>query len=976
MYIKYIKLHFLIYFQITDKQIKDVSLNNRQNTAEEPGTQTNYETVQHDSSGLGLRRRTISSTTVPTSTLNQSTVSTETSVQPNHCTASVTGARSRGRPSRRKNHNRVTNVKSLKKDIIQQVVENNVCTSTSTVIMKESTATNLERLEQKQLLNQSTYDNNFKEKLKINNLTDDTSIDVNTNKINCMLLSHIDKNNESDLLCKKKNNVRKRKSNIEEPVARKRLLISNNPKDSLAMKENASEIPQNPNVIKEKLYGFLGRYSQQHIGLEPSFYNSSIVHNRIYWPVSWEYSSLTLTGHVQKKASKDTLRKIRVICDMAATTKSNSAVSTSLKTNSTLTKYQTSVIQRRGSNNKLMSMESVEMSNDIKHLPSTSSIIVKRPRGRPPRNPSLTSSVIKNKLLQSIIKSSSPRKSPRQHASTLAAIMSNKILSTDKSGNEQLDKSVIVDLESNKNSLDVDGQLYHQFTTSKRRRQCRSITPPPPKLCAQRTHINTIDHDMVKLRTKNVDLVRRRARDERLRAPFICQQLRKVQKLAEQNRRDLVQDILQTQEKDEKYHQFLDNHLIFLPLEINQDYVWSCLPEDSNQEPDNMCLQIMYERTGDKRFLYSNLSDDTLQVYYQQRNLSLAERLMTNNNGETVSSDLGTDIISTSNKRKKKRPNMTGWPKEKRRKNTCIKTDTLNGDSDLERNDDIIKRRRAAAAEQQRLRRRRLKLEQQQLANETKSKIAITATPIRKRPGRRPGPNKKFKTTTYRRTHSNSSSTTTSIREKKFKIRKQKQQHLPIKNKTIEGSIETVAPNTIVKRRCGRPKGSMNRSKLLLLQNNKKLSFEQQKENVQQSSTGKLKCVISTRNNRMKLLSTSRNSLSTNSSQKKTISVGKSKKSTTTYNLSSSCLEPLSSSTTRTTAKKKRLQQQMATSTWDAGRPKRYNHSRNTCTVVVEDCCFVGSQPFEQHCPGGGGGLSHNTVLENQKENTVHSNGL
>lgn len=875
----------------------------------------------------------------------------------------------------------MANVKSLKNNISQQVVENNVNDSTSAVIMKEFTATNLERLEQKQLLNQSaTSDNNFKEKLKNNSLTGNTSIDVNTNKINCTLLSQIDKNNESNLSCKKKSNARKRKSNIEEPVARKRLLISNNSKDSLAMKENTSEtpLPDNPNVVKEKVYGFLGHCesSQKHIGLGSSFSNSSIIYNRTYWPISWEYSASTLTGHVQKKASKDTLRKIRVICDMAATTKSNTSVSTSLKTNSTLTKYQTSVIQRRGSNNKLTAIDSAEMPSDIRHLPSTSSTIIKRPRGRPPRNSSLSSPILKNKLLQSIIKSNSPRKSPRQHASTLAAIMSNKILNTDKQGNEQLDKSVITDLESNKNSLDVDGQLYNQLTTTKRRRQCRSITPPPPKLCAQRTSINAIDHDVVKLRTKNVDLVRRRARDERLRAPFICQQLRKVQKLAEQNRRDLVQDILQNQEQNEKDHQFSSNTLL-LPLESTQDQIWSSLTEDNNREPDNMCLQIMYERTGDKRFLYSNLSDDTLQVYYQQRNLSLAERL-TNNNGDTVSSDLGTDIICTSNKRKKKRPNMTGWPKEKRRKTTCIKTDTLNGDSDVERNDDIIKRRRAAAAEQQRLRRRRLKLEQQQLANEKKSKVkvAITTTPIRKRPGRRPGPNKKFKTATYRRTHSNSSSTTTSIKEKKFKIQKQKQQRLPMKNKIAAGSVETVPPNTIVKRRCGRPKGSVGRSKLLLLQSkNKTLSFEQQKENVQQSSTGKLKCVISTRNNRMKLVSTSRNSLSTNSSQKKNISVGKSKKSTAAYNLSSSCLEPLSSSTTRTTAKKKRLQQQMATSTWDAGRPKRYNHNRSTnnCTVVVEDYCFVGSQPFEQHCPGGGGGISHNTVLENQKENTVDS---
>lgn len=918
--------------------------------------------IQHDSSGLSLRRRTISSTSLPTSSLHLST----------------------RRHPRRKYHNHVNNAKSLKKDVSQQVVENNVCNSTSTVIIKESATASLERLQQKQLLNhQSTSFDNFNDKLKKNSFTDNISIVVNTN---CTQLSQVDKNIETckyaqSSSCKKKSNARKRKLNIEESVARKRLLISNDLKDSLATKENSIEtpLPDNPNLIKDRIYGFLGHSepSQQQTGPR-SHSNSSIITGRTYWPTSWEYSASTLTGHVQKKATKDSLRKIKLICNMGATAKSNTTVSSPLKINSSFKKCQTSVIQRRGSNNKLMTIDSVEpMSVGIRHLPSTSSTIIKRPRGRPPNKPSGTSA-INNKLLQSIIKSISPRKSPRQHASTLAAIMSNKI-STDEDRTEQLDKPVIMDLESNKNTLDINGQLDHQFTTTKRRRQCRSITPPPPKLCAQqRTPINAIDHDVVKLRTKNVDLVRRRARDERLRAPFICQQLRKVQKMAEQNRRDLVEDILQIHEKDNENHQLLSNALSLLS-EGTQDQIWSSLTEDSNQEPDNMCLQIMYERTGDKRFLYTNLSDDILQAYYQQRNLTLAERLTNNNGGDTMSSDLGTDIICTSNKRKKKRPNMTGWPKEKRRK-TIIKTDALNGDSDMERNDDIVKRRRAAAALQQRLRRRRLKLEQQQLANEKKSKVKATLTvmPIRKRPGRRPGPNKKFKTVTYRRTHSNSSSNTTTVKEKKFKIRKPRQQRLPIKSKITTEAVETVPPNTIVKRRCGRPKGSMNRSKLLFLQNqNKTLSSEQQKENVQQSSTGKLKCVISTRNNRVKVLSTSRNSLSASPTQKKTVSVGKSKKSTATFNLPSPCLEPLPSSTTRTAVKKKRLQQQM-TSTWDAGRPKRYNHSRNTnnCMVIAEDCCFVGSQPFEQHCPGGGGGLSHNTVLENQKENTVHTSSL
>jgi len=138
-------------------------------------------------------------------------------------------------------------------------------------------------------------------------------------------------------------------------------------------------------------------------------------------------------------------------------------------------------------------------------------------------------------------------------------------------------------------------------------------------------------------------------------------------------------------------------------------------------------------------------------------------------------------------------------------------------------------------------------------------------------------------------------------------------------------------------------------------------------------------------------LSTSGRSSPAALNQKRTTTASKTKKSTAAYNLTSSCLTPLPSSQvtevgkiTRTTAKRRRLQQHQqtaaATVTWDVGRPKRYhstNHSRNASSVCEEDCCFVGSQPFEQHCPGGGGGLSHNTVLENhqdhQKENTVHS---
>lgn len=1003
-----------------------------------------------------MRTRTISSTTVPTS-LHQSTVSSVTSVQ-FICSSTVTGPRPRGRPPRRKNLNYLSNGKKLKQTTGKQSdeSESKVCDLTSTVTGRETATTSIEHAQRQHSTNQcngiNNYDNDQENSIKIV-----TSFNVDTINKRSKLFPDT-KNKEctiADRIGKKKSCGRKRKqSDIEEFVSKKRLLIAGSSKDSLVAKKNQSVkvLPEKSNMAVDLVkYGFLAgcsiveSYRRNTDMIATTFTHRSYFYGRTYWPINWEYSAASLTGHVQKKATKDTLRKIRLICGEGTSTKSGYPIPTLLKTNSTFKKYQTSVIQRRGSATKFTaSLSSVEMSN--RHNSMISPTVVKRQKpGRPPGR--------KNKLLQAVLKANSPRKSPRQHASTLAAIMSNKVLSTDKPGTQQSDK-LDLDTSSNQNSLDMDGpciltvavpkhehmpvfrhhrhrrQLDHQHAITKRRRR-RSITPPPPKLCAQqpapqRIPLNstTVDQEVVKLRTKHVDVVRRRARDERLRAAFVCQQLHRVQESAEQNRRNLAQEIVQNIDEDERNYQFSNNSLI-LPLESSQDQIWSYLTDDTNQEPDNLCLQIMYEQTADKRFLCTNLTNETLQMYYQQRDLALAERLTNNHCGDNMSSDLGTDMISVGNKRKKKRPNMTGWPKEKRRKiiasasSSMITTiNAINGDSDEERNN-VIKRRRAAAALQQRLRRQRLKLEQQQLAKQ-KSKVKVVTPTIPKRPGRpgrRPGPLKKNKTATHHRTisvssngttaSSNTSSTITAIKRKKIKVPKQRRRRRTIQNKTTPTESvgeTTIEPSTIVKRSCGRPRGSVGkrqRIKIKILQrrrrNQTSLSCEQHKENViqEQPSSGKLKCVISTRNNRMKLLPTSSSSSPGTSNQKKTVTGSKTKKSSAAYNLSSSCLTSLSSpvtvvgKTTRTTAKRRRLQQQQqqqmasTTVTWDAGRPKRYhstNHGRNASGVAVEeDCCFVGSQPFEQHCPGVGCGLSHNTVLENQqdhqKENSVQVGG-
>jgi len=906
-------------------------------TTDKPDKQTNYDRVIHDSAGLSLRTRTISSVTVPSNCLN----------------SDVNGPRPRGRPP--KKLNRIAEKKLLKKTIRHSdKIKNSDLTAT---IAEIDLTSNVERLKE-QVVNKFTVS--------------ESSNDKDTELLMDIVSTNVGISTESSNLSsyKRKNNARKRKQASDSgEIAEKCILISDNSKDSLISTNNrlTSSLSTDKQIVDDNVvkYGFLANHGyKQYTDLNVSSTSPSIFYGNTYLPINWEYSAASLTSHVQKKASKDTLRKIRLINDGGTQT-------APLLLKTTPTKKCQSIASRRGSTNKLASA-SIEISSGIRHLTATMPINSKR-IGRPPGK--------KNKLLQAVIKSNSPRKSPRQHASTLAAILSNRALKNEIGS--QADKLIGMGGES-KNSLDNDGpcvltamprhdqkpevrpdrrrrQLDHQYGTVKsRRRQRRSITPTPPKLCAQHTPINsvTVDHDIVKLRTKHVDIIKRRARDERVRTNFIYQQLCKIHEVAEQNRHDLSQTNAQISDG-------LENcQAIMLPPINYEDSIWTSV--DNDKEPDNMCLQIMYEQTGDKRFLCTDLTDETLQMYHQQRDLVLAERL-SNNNGDCLSSDLGTDIIL--NKRKKKRPNMTGWPKEKRRKTiitsnlSMTRTLDINCDSDV----DLMAKRRKAA-EQQKLRRRRIKLEQK--LKKEKSKVNVTPKTTPKRPGRRP--KKKNKATSYRHS-TNLNSTPTSNnkeKEKKLKIQKRRKQRITIQN----NSVTTIPLN--IKKNCGRPKGSIGarqKLKLQLLQQNQ-ASSEQQKENISQPTTsGKLKCVISTRNNHVKLLSSS--SSSENLSKKRTLV--KSKKATTTYNLSSSSLEPLPSVVTvkGKTGKRRKLQEPIATTiTWDVGRPKRYHHSRSTTGGVEEEFCFVGSQPFEQHCPGVGG-LSHKTVLESnqgQKENSIH----
>lgn len=933
----------------------------------------------YESSGLSLRTRTISSAAVPTS-LVQSTVSTAKSIRLNNSTLAVTITKPRGRPPRQKNHK---HVKKLSQRLSGQEAEGNkLCDST--LISESATTSSLKHLQQQQFISQCSVKNyNYDQ---INNIENVANV-LNTENKKTLLSSdtknkkiHIEDN------CKKNTNGHKRKqSDVVVTIAAKRSSILNNSKNTCPEKNvsNNSIRSDKTNLVK---YGFLADSDV----IEPyrqrrnvdSLSCSSFYYGNTYWPTNWEYSSDALTSHVQKKVLKSSLRKIKLVCDGG---QNNNAVSLPQKSNLSLKKLHTS-IQRRANNSK-----STETNVN-------SSISRKRRIGRPLGK--------KNRLFQAVLKANSPRKSPRQHASTLAN-MSNKTLSTDKS--ETQDGCVV----SNKNILDKDNpcaltmsllkneispKVSHYKRSQKNRqnnvkRGRRVITSPPPKLYIQKpsTSINSaVDQDVVKLRTKYVDVVRKRVQDERLRTAFVCQQLHNVQEMAEQNRHDLAQErILYINENKQDYQ--ISNNAIILPIKNSQGQIWST-QISNDQEPDNMCLQLMYEQTGDKRFLCTNLTDETLQFYYQQRDLALSERLTNNCHGDNVTSDLGMDIILASNKRKKKRPNMTGWPKEKRRKLIASSTCSIvTAEEEIICNKQLVIKRNSVTRRKVTNTAKQQKLERLKLKQKPKKKPKVT---IPKKSNRNSGPKKNIKITKYRGASVSSNESTiicnTKISPKKgrkLKVKKKRRKkHLSDQNKSsTDLSVVNDKPNNNLKRKCGRPKGSLGHQKLMKLQmieqqSRVKTSTDKQKENKVQPHAGKLKCIVSTRNNRVKLLPTYSPNSNASQCQLKNTTGSKNKKSATNNNLSSLCLETLPSSitaipkTTRT-AKKKQLTSAMPR--WDAGRPKRYHSTNVNCTDIVEDDCFIGSQPFEQHCPGVGGGLGHNTVLENHlKENTENDVNL
>lgn len=759
--------------------------------------------VHHDSSILNMCTTTVS-TTVSTP-LKKSTVSV-TSAHSNCHSLAVNVPLRHGRSL--KNFNHIAKKKLLKKNICKHFEETNT-TDSNEITKTDLVSSDAERLQQ-QLISKSTdFIHNLSNKVNKLLPVDIASVNECVGTDNIDLSLQVNKNKEYIVSSKKKNNFRKKKqsTDIEKTIAEKCILILDNSKDLLMSTNN--EPIQSKSTTKQNVeddvveYGFeCDRYI-----IKP--YRQHTFFGDTYFPINWEYSAAALTSHVKKKPSKVTLHKKQLF--------SNVKNPLLLKTTPTLKRIQLSDTPICDNSSKLRLLSSlvpVKTSNGVSHLLALTTKCIDRPSD-------------KSERLQAV-RSNSSRKSPHEHTSALLAIRSNKALKTEI-GTQQPDK---LQDKKPKNSLDLNGpcklttmpnydrkpedHLYrlhvqsdHQHSAIKSRGQCRSNIPSRLKLCveqsfSQRNPINgvTVDCKTVKLQTKHLDSLKRHACDVRREKNYIFQQLRIVHKIAEQNLCDLSSAILQIGVEEQE-----SCRAIILPSD--QNLIWSSLTKDDNEKPDNMFIQIMYEQIGDKRFLYTDLTDETLKIYYEQRNLVLAESVI-NICGDYVSSSMETETILASNKRKKKHPNTAGWSNRKRR-NIMARTVDINNDSDL---NVIVKCQQAS--EQQSQRRQRIKLKQQKLKKK-KSKVSISPKSTPKQLNHCTNKNKK--TTTYCR--STNLKNIKKVEEKSIKSKNSSSNLFTEKNKT-----EKVILPVSGKKFCSRPKKSVG----LRQQLKSKLSQKHQKK--------------------------------------------------------------------------------------------------------------------------------------------------
>ncbi|XP_050427326.1 uncharacterized protein LOC126837461 [Adelges cooleyi] len=691
-------------------------------------------------------------------------------------------------------------------------------------------------------------------------------------------------------------------------TSRKRKHSAEDLKDNTTPVKRAIILEKEPE--KGEYYGFLAGYSSLlHPRLESLYLHS-------YWPANWAYSAQSLTGHVLKKTTKESLRKIRQIMSnssnvgsivskssinyapcltTAASTSALSANSTSVQSKKN-EEVKPHPATRRGRRKKIVS-DNVQDTE------------TRKKQGRPPG--------ARNKHLAGVLKDISPRKSPRQHASTLAAKATKAKVTT-------VDESDVVNLTYEEESplppvLDAPIEITHNAQRQRNRKSGLSAnrhsgprrrTPPPPKLCAQQNDKS----GEVKLRTKHVDVVRRKVRDERIRNIMQTKQLASIREIAEKNRREFAMEFQQYNDVDEEN----SNPCIVLPPCEHKEWNTSFDVKGLN----NMCAQIMYEQSADKRYLLQALPQDLLKVL--QRSITVAKSRRVGDDCYITDCNATINSIDPRKRRnkysRKKKQNMTGWPKEKRRKAPAQASENVSEEDDQveEKTKSTVKRRTSAVVQKQS--RKRLKLQQAS---------ATTSQRRQKRksggPAVTPGPKKgrPFKKT---------------VAVENANPKRSPQKKLVISETLAADELKSVPVQP--RRTPGRPRGTPGRPRGSPGRPKGSPGRPKGTPGRPKGTPGRPRGSVGRQRRRLKKLHYDSDTDSPSNhhrsvlprKQRVKLVIKRNKRPETTvsqYHLT------------------RRRKQLAASNVWDEGRgrPKRYKVSS-----AVEEA-FVGSQPFEQHCP-------------------------
>ncbi|XP_050527614.1 uncharacterized protein LOC126897789 [Daktulosphaira vitifoliae] len=642
---------------------------------------------------------------------------------------------------------------------------------------------------------------------------------------------------------------------------------------------------------KKENYGFLAGYSSF---LYPRL-DSLYLHT--YWPVNWAYSAQSLTGHVMKKSSKQALRKIRQIIsnsnndnNFLSKSVSNESVPIASTMLGATVNSITSVHLKKTDSNQ----QPIRRGRRKVLVPdSNKDCGIRKKMGRPPG---------RNKHLNGVLKGNSPRKSPRQHASTLAAKATKaKIITVDETNINVLSE------ESPPSPLPPRLDASVDFPQMSQRQRCRKSesilkrtsgyrhrTPPPPKLCPQQNDRN----GEVKLRTKHVDVVRRKVRDERIRNLLQTQQLASIRDIAEKNRQELAKEQEELIESDCEYSS------IILPSSDQQK--WNTFDIDGM---NNMCAQIMYEQSADKRYLLQTLPQDLIKVL--QRSIVVAKSRRMGDDCYLSESSTPLSLFDARRRRnrfsRKKKQNMTGWPKEKRRKAPVPVSENIT-DTELDENIKSPKKRRTSA-KVQRKKLKRIKLQQVTKSPKRRQSKKVKSVVSPRNKGGRPRKQAiKIKNSTIIKNSSSQSTKLNSPLSDEHRSTTRKPRSTPGRPRGTPGRPRGTPgrPRGTPGRprgTPGRPRGSVGRRRRRI----KKLH-----DDTDTDSPSNPRCVLSD-NQCIKLLKRNKRTETAESPHHLT----------------------------------RRRKQVASTSSWDEGgsRSKRYR------AASTAEEAFVGSQPFEQHCP-------------------------